>query len=104
MSDILLYYQKVAPTTWVYLSSLLLIALYFKFSRLWSVRNLDLVGLILLTPGLLLVIYGQNMRGLIEEPDPAVYSQSGYVWLFSLGGLFLIRMLLDPIMVRRPLL
>jgi hypothetical protein len=97
MSDILLYYQKVAPTTWAYLSSLLAIALYFKFSRLWSVRNLDLVGLILLTPGLLLVIYGQNMN----EP---VKSQAGYIWLFSIGGLFLIRMLLDPIMVRRPLL
>ena len=54
MSEILFKYQQVAPTTWAYLSSLLTIALYFKFSRFWSVRNLDLVVLILLAPGLLI--------------------------------------------------
>ncbi len=97
MSEILLHYQKVNPTTWVYLSSLLMIALYFKFSRVWSVRNLDLIGLILLAPGLLFVIYGQ------ETGKPA-YEQAGYIWLYATGGLFLIRMLIDPMMVRRPLL
>ena len=51
MSDILFQYHKVDPTTWVYLSSLLTIGLFFKFSRLLSVRNLDLIGLILLAPG-----------------------------------------------------
>jgi hypothetical protein len=74
-----------------------MISLFFKFNRLWSVRNLDLVGLILLAPGLLIVIYGQ------EKGSPA-YEQTGYIWLFVIGGLFLIRMLLDPMMVRRPLL
>ncbi len=97
MSEILLHYQKVSPTTWVYLSSLLTIALYFKFSRVWSVRNLDLFGLILLAPGLLFVIYG-------GQYDSPTYQQTGYIWLYSIGGLFLIRMLLDPMMVRRPLL
>ena len=58
MSEILFQYHKVNPTTWVYLSSLLTIALYFKFSRVLSVRNLDLIGLILLAPGLLVVEYG----------------------------------------------
>lgn len=97
MHDILLQYQRVNPTTWAYLSSLLIIALYFKFSRVWSVRNLDLIGLILLTPGLLFVIYGTEMNA------PA-YQQTGYIWLFVVGGLFIIRLLLDPMMVRRPLL
>jgi hypothetical protein len=97
MSDILLYYERVNPTTWVYLSSLLIIALFFKFSRLWSVRNLDLIGLILLAPGLLFVIYGQ-------EKGTEASQQTGYIWLFTVGGFFLIRMLLDPMMVRRPLL
>ena len=50
MSEILFQYHKVDPTTWVYLSSLLTIGLFFKFSRLLSVRNLDLIGLILLRP------------------------------------------------------
>ena len=97
MSDYLVYYERVSPTTWVYLSSLLTISLFFKFNRLWSVRNLDLIGLILLSPGLLFVIYGQ-------ERGSQAYEQTGYIWLFAIGGLFLIRMLLDPLMVRRPLL
>lgn len=97
MSDLLVYYERVNPTTWVYLSSLLMISLFFKFNRLWSVRNLDLIGLILLAPGLLFVIYG-------TERNVPSYEQTGYIWLFVIGGLFLIRMLLDPLMVRRPLL
>lgn len=91
MSEILENYKRVDATTWVYLSSLLTIALYFKFSRLWSIRNLDLIGLILLAPGMLLA----------ESID---HSQYGYLWLFVAGFLFLIRLLLDPTMVRRPLL
>lgn len=97
MSDILFQYHKVHPTTWVYLSSLLTICLFFKFSRLWSVRNLDLIGLILLAPGLLMVAYG-------VEKDTGVIEQGGYIWLFSMSGIFLVRLLLDPMMVRRPLL
>ena len=52
MREILVQYEPVNPTTWAYLSSLLTIALYFKFSRLWSVRNLDLLGIILFAPPL----------------------------------------------------
>ena len=60
MSELLLHYEKVNPTTWVYLSSLLIIGLYFKFNRFWSVRNLDIVLLILFAPGLVLVHLGQQ--------------------------------------------
>src|SRR5688572_20891150 len=62
MSEILFHYQKVHPATWVYLSSLLMIGLFFKFNRFWSVRNADLILLILLSPGLLLVNFGQEAR------------------------------------------
>jgi hypothetical protein len=62
MSEILLQYHRVHPATWVYLSSLLLIGLYFKFNRFWSVRNLDLILLVLLSPGLLLVLFGSSAR------------------------------------------
>src|SRR6476646_10077684 len=55
MSEILFHYQKINPTTWAYLSSLLMVGLFFQFNRFWSVRNLDLVLLILLAPGLLMV-------------------------------------------------
>jgi hypothetical protein len=102
MSEILFRYERVDPTSWAYLSSLLVLALYFKFSRFWSVRNLDLVGLILLSPALLLVKYG------MEQGAPAgsasLVEHLGYVWLFVVSALFMIRLLLDPSMVRRPLL
>ena len=99
MSEILIRYERVAPTTWAYLSAFLLIALYFKFSRVWSVRNLDLVVLILLSPALLLVKYGLD-TGRVTGAAALV----GYIWLFSVNGCLLLRLLLDASMVRRPLL
>jgi hypothetical protein len=159
MSEILPDYHKVDPTTWAYLSSLATIGLFFKFSRFWSVRNLDLVLLILLAPGLMLVHHGTLRFGkrlyepaksavpspLADTPvadlpgplttaltvpiDPAAPSKAaepepspeeaeeraamaedrriarmGFLWLFVVGGLWVVRLLLDPTMVRRPLL
>ncbi len=187
MSEILFHYQKVNPTTWVYLSSLLMIGLYFKFGRFWSVRNLDLVLLILLAPGLLIAQYGGEARvsatrlAALEaeraetalaqpatEPDPASAQSEaltapseppatpagampeespsaladqartaatvpkedtgqaqrttesptpaegllesirierlGFLWLHAISAVWLVRLLLDPTMVRRPLL
>jgi hypothetical protein len=101
MQEILFDYQKIHPMNWVYLSSLLTICVYFKFSRFWSVRNLDLVGLILFAPGLVLVELSTNAP---TASDAQINSQIGYIWLFVIGGLFLIRMLMDSMMVRRPLL
>ena len=171
MSEILLDYNRVHVTTWGYLSSLLLIGLFFKFNRFWSVRNLDLMVLILIAPGLLLVQVGhQNKSRLVPRmsgvpasdalsaeqalatrgsgenqpanPAPGELAEStsisdaastpetidveaefavqtaqqkllqdsrqieraGYLWLFVTGGLLLIRLLVDPQMIRRPLL
>ena len=75
MSDILFHYYRVNPTTWFYLSSLLSLSLFFKFNRIWSVRNLDLLGLVLLAPGLLAVEYGGY------KANTAV-QQLGFVWIF----------------------
>jgi len=96
MREILFGY-KLDPTTWAYVSALMMIGIYFKFRRFWSVRNLDLVGLICFSPGLLLVYHG------LLKPDVNLV-QAGYVWLFAVSGFFLIRLILDPVMVRRPLL
>jgi len=62
MGDILLNYERPQPATWVYLSSFLTIGLYFVFHRFWSIRNLDLVLLILLAPGLLIVYEGRQLE------------------------------------------
>lgn len=97
MREILIQYEPVNPTTWAYLSSLLMIAVYFKFNRILSVRNLDLFCLIALAPALLLVQFGRS------HANPTV-EHVGYIWLFAVSGLFLLRLLLDTMMVRRPLL
>lgn len=147
MSEYLFQYRGIDPTTWVYLSSLLLIGLFFKFGRVWSVRNLDLILLILLGPGLLIIYQAQTGLGELnvrmanaaaensastsatEAESPTVGELDvsatgdaetvaseneiaelqelellGFVYLFGVGGLILARLLLDPIMVRRPLL
>jgi hypothetical protein len=97
MSDFPFFYNRVSPTTWIHLSSLLTIAVFFKFSRLWSIRNLDLICLIAIAPGLLAVQYGHGIHNVAIE-------QAGYIWVFAGTLVFLIRMLIDPMMVRRPLL
>ena len=96
MQDILFDYE-IKPTTWAYLSGLLTIGIYFKFRRFWSVRNLDLIALIGFSPGILLVFYG------LQKQSPGL-EQLGYIWLFGVALFFVIRLLLDLVMVRRPLL
>jgi hypothetical protein len=102
MPEILFHYERVNPTSWAYLSSLLTLALFFKFNRVWSLRNLDLLLLILLAPGLLLVQYAWENAGYADNA-PAI-EHLGFLWLFAVGGLLLFRLLLDPAIVRRPLL
>ncbi|MDR3197690.1 MAG: DUF2029 domain-containing protein [Planctomycetaceae bacterium] len=84
------FQYEMLPTTWFYVSALIILALFFKFNRFWSVRNLDLIGLVLLTPGLLMLA----MRN----------DQWGYAWLFGVGFFLAIRLIFDNLMVRRPLL
>ena len=93
----ILYEYKLNPTTWAYLSALITVAVYFMFRRFWSVRNLDLIALIAFSPGLLLLYHGLTR-------DKVDLQELGYIWLFGVSAFFLIRLLLDAIMVRRPLL
>jgi len=181
MSEILLYYRRPDPTTWVYLSSFLTIGLFFVFHRFWSIRNLDIVLLILLGPGLLMVHEGwrrqileiesevvtqqiedrppekmpsvempavsanhngeprqtfvsmlvqSTLGDVLAEPstdndalssnsssegsqaddaepskkdvDPVSIRRFGFIYLFAIEFLLLVRLLLDPLMVRRP--
>ena len=177
MSEILFYYRRPDPTTWVYMSSLLTFGLFFVFHRFWSVRNLDIALLILLAPGLLMVHEGRrrelreieqiakhhadeligrsnshSQRGILvsqvdpeetgfdelaggnvlepsdesasgtsvplstdddlEIPLPNTSSKftpqdmqrGGFIFLFVIQGLILVRLFLDPLMSRRPLL
>ncbi len=168
MGEILLYYKRPDPTTWVYMSSFLTIGLFFVFRRFWSMRNLDIALLILLAPGLLGVHEGYRREllqteAIANESDESVrqnefdspaearaepasddsdqtlvqaataesdrvieaeqvdanlnaapritdsYSPQeiqrwGFIYLFFIEAMILIRLMIDPLMVRRPLL
>jgi hypothetical protein len=58
-------------TTWFYFSWLLAMALFFKFSRLLSVRNWDVVTLFLLVPGLLFLQEARPNLATVDN-NPAV--------------------------------
>jgi hypothetical protein len=90
------YKFELGPTTWVYQASLLTIAVFFRFNRLASVRNLDLLLIILLAPGPMLVAHGARLGPEVER--------WGYLWLMSIGGLLFVRLFIDALLVRRPLL
>jgi hypothetical protein len=65
--SIFLDFNLPNATTWYYFSFLLAVALFFKFSRLLSIRNLDVVLMFLLVPGLLLVQAARPQAGPLEQ-------------------------------------
>jgi hypothetical protein len=89
--DVVLRGYSVNPATWFYLSLLLIIAVFFRFNRFWSLRNLDLGLLLSTSPGLLLV-----------EAGSPVYQTVGYSWLFAVSAVILVRLLADSALTRRP--
>lgn len=151
MDYFLFGFKPIEPSTWAYLSSLLLLALFFKFNRFWSVRNFDLILIILLAPGLLMVHYGtvqqqtmERVAQVMEAAENAATSEQnsdqasssgtepgnsdesgplepemeaaepltswqelqryGYVWLFAIQFVWLMRLLNDQLLVRKPML
>jgi hypothetical protein len=83
------------PATWFYFSGLLAVALFVKFSRLLSMRNWDVLTMFLFVPGLLLLLEARTGHGT---------DRWAYWWLLGSTGYFLLRCLLDLILVRRPAL
>jgi hypothetical protein len=76
--SVFLEFNLPNATTWFYFSLLLAVALFFKFARLLSIRNWDIVTLFLLVPGLLVV---QGAR-----PQPAPAPQLPTVAIAGLAG------------------
>ena len=77
---------------WLFLTLLSCVAIFFKFSRFWSIRNLDLFLLFALAPGMMM---------LVVHADSPWFA---YLWLFLGSLLWLARCLLDLGLTRRPLL
>jgi hypothetical protein len=83
----------VGPEIWLLLTLIGCVTLFFKFSRVWSVRNLDLLLLFALAPGMMLLVGTSNNKPWIA-----------FLWLFIGSLLWLTRCLLDVGLTRRPLL
>jgi hypothetical protein len=89
-------------TTWFYFSFILAASLFFQFARPLALRNLDLLTLFLLAPGLLLLQeahahqaagrYDRGHRGLVL----------GYGWLLAGSAYWFGRALVDLALIRRP--
>src|SRR5206468_985689 len=72
--------------TWSYFSLLLAIALFFKFTRLLSIRNLDVLGLFLLVPGLLLLQEGHNLAAMQATQRVAGHLDALAAFAPGIGG------------------
>lgn len=120
MGSIFLDFNLPNAATWFYFSLLLAVGLFFKFTRILSIRNLDVLALFLLAPGLLL-----RQEAVCTAPAPATAQEASnvtaadadqagpqakrllwfaYLWLLCGSGFFFVRCLLDLPLVRRPAL
>jgi hypothetical protein len=83
----------IGPEVWLFVTLLLCVTLFFKFGRFWSVRNLDLLLVFALAPGMMMLV--GHHRGAAWWP---------FVWLFLGSLLWLIRCFVDLGLTRRPAL
>lgn len=114
--SIFLDFNLPNAATWFYFSGLLAVALFFKFGRLLSLRNVDVVGVFLLVPGFLILqesyAAGLAVKAILGGaaaafPPTVVLPRAywfGYLWLLCGSGLVLLRCLLDLALERRPAL
>ena len=114
--SIFLDFNLPNAATWFYFSLILAVALFFKFNRLLSVRNVDVLGMFLLVPGLL-ILHDAYAAAAVEKaviggaaavfPPVALLPRwywLGYLWLLCGSGLLLVRCFLDLVLERRPAL
>jgi hypothetical protein len=80
-TSIFLDFNLPNSTTWLYFSFLLAMALFYKFSRVFSMRSWDVLTLFLLVPGFLLIQEAQPGSRPLDK-NPAVR----YAALVAAGG------------------
>lgn len=93
MSGSLVADLGLGPVIWLFLTLVSTLTLFFKFGRIWSVRNLDILLLFALAPGMMRLVGS----GTAQPWD-------GFLWLFGGSGLWLARCVIDLGLTRRPLL
>ena len=88
--DGILHGYQITDATWFYHSLLLILAVFFRFSRVWSIRNFDLVLLLIISP---LVLLAKDA----DMSDPLLVS-----YTCVLSGCLIVRLLFDGLFQRRP--
>lgn len=91
--DVIIRGYVVSEATWFYHSLILIVAVFFRFSRVWTLRNLDLALLLSISPGILILSHEQMTQ------SPSVL---GKTWLLTVTVLLLIRLVTDSLWIRRP--
>jgi hypothetical protein len=98
-SSIFLDFRLPTAASWFYFSLFITVALFFQFTRLLSLRNLDLLMLFLLVPGFLLL---QEAATLTDEAAQRRERAVGYAWLLVGSLYWFVRAIIDLALVRRP--
>jgi hypothetical protein len=110
--SIFLDFKLPNAATWFYFSLILTVALFFRFTRPVSLRNLDLLTLFLMVPGFLLL---QEAHGLAAAAAPLPDAERlpledratrelvvAYAWLIAGTGYWFGRAIVDLALIRRP--
>jgi hypothetical protein len=95
LSSVFLQFDPPGSTVWLYAAGALAVACFFQFTRLFTLRNLDLLLLGLFAPGFLL-IEDAGRNGNSGE------RLAGYAWLIVASAVWFVRCVLDGWIVRRP--
>jgi len=88
-----LHVELPTSGTWFYATLAVAVAVFYQFSRIFALRNVDLIGLFFFTPGFLILEDAQR-KGL----NPFF----GYAWLLGVSAYWFLRCLLDATAVKKP--
>lgn len=102
--------------TWFYFSFLLAIALFFRFDRLLSLRNWDLLALYMVIPGVLCLQEAHALKNFLDGAGPNIPDADdfrwrskfllliGYSWLMVGAFYYFVRCVFDLGLEKRPAL
>lgn len=114
--SVFLAFHLPNAATWFYFSLILTVALFFQYSRVFSIRNLDLLTLFLLAPGFLILREAHDLLAAgsdaAKDDTPArrLHDRGrrelvvAYAWLLAGSGYWFVRAIVDLALVRRPVM
>lgn len=102
LATIFLDFQLPNAATWYYFSLILAIALFVKFNRFVSIRNVDVLSLYLMVPGFLFLMDAAKVP--VQTEGYRNLTLYGFIWLIGGSLVLFVRCLLDLTLISRPAL